>query len=1182
LILLTSISSQIIVNLDDNKSNELITAAYASDSTTTITTITSIDAVYNDDAVDIFPVMGSENASEIMLEAFSLVDKGEYETAIFLFSQIPKDNAEYPRALFVTANLFASLGKYEAAISVLDEVLKINPQFAEAHIIKGTALADLGRYDEAIFEFDKATASNSISAILDLAWYEKGSALTHLGRYDAAIEAYNQALSFKPDYFDALYQKGNILYNLSKHEEALEAYERAISTTDDENGEWQEFDAWYSKARTLDQLGRVDEAIEAYDEALELNPSHADAWFEKAVISFNRGSGYEQEAIEAFNNTLNLEPYNFDALIHKGISEILLGQYNQSYLSFDYATILDPEHAYAWTLKGESLMELGRYEEAIQAYDEALQLSLDDPSIVWNSKGIALAKLGKYENATLAFDEAINTSGDYDEPWNNKGTALVDYGKVLADSGQLVLADQKFNEAIAAYDKALEINHYYFDALMGKGSALFQLGNYSDSIKVYDGALVLRPNYAEALNDKGTSLAKMGEYTQAYEAFSAAINNQPDYLDPLYNQGNVLSDTGDYSNAIDRYKRALNISTNDADTWNNIGLAYLMLGDNYNALVSFENAIKNGPDSAIPWNNIGLVYALDRITWNKSKEAFEKAISIDPNFLVAYSNLGMVLIGLQQYHEAIAQFDRVIDMNDTDVKRWEQRTEIRKDPLMMNLTDMALYGKGNALSFLRLDDDAMDAYDNASQQNYLILNAKGILLNNQDRYEEATGKFNEGIKWIENELGNRGSFATIDPTVDIPTYEKNLDSWKKLAFEGSVDIYNNKGVALNNLGNPFGALAEYGAALGIIKDENMTAFSSSIENVGQDDPNNNSSTTSSANETDTQIIMSNKQSAENARNNLILSFLVAIGLGFGAWFTADKTLGHTTRFYFLLQKKSIMHFIPAKGDIKEEQYFVLPTKSQETKVKGRLSSKLRLISILLLVLATYMFLIEKSDDFLKLITFGSEPPRLKGEDIKNIFIAGSLPDANDSAGRGGDTFLKSAALIIQPQPLQTPLLHHLEIFRIVIWIMTFCLVSFFILPIDIIESSRARLHNTYKNSVSSITTPFQIIFSLAAITTIISIVGDTLISRTLGIPSHYMITILLTAIPLLPLFYMYFRSTYENALTGFQKFLSQRKTIAEKRLEVVPDERSKKDVQVTRLGANNHSRSDETGDKRDN
>lgn len=62
--------------------------------------------------------------------------------------------------------------------------------------------------------------------------------------------------------------------------------------------------------------------------------------------------------------------------------------------------------AIVWNNKGVALSRLGKYAEAIEAYENALLL---DPnySCVWNNKGVVLSRLGKYQEAVEAYDHAL-------------------------------------------------------------------------------------------------------------------------------------------------------------------------------------------------------------------------------------------------------------------------------------------------------------------------------------------------------------------------------------------------------------------------------------------------------------------------------------------------------------------------------------------------------------------------------------------------------------------------------------------------------------------------------------------------------------------------------------------------------------------------------------------------------
>ena len=114
-------------------------------------------------------------------------------------------------------------------------------------------------------------------------------------------------------------------------------------------------------------------------------------------------------------------------------------------------------------------------------------------------KGDALYYQEKYDQAIQYYDKALAIDPNDTYALSSKGYALDGLGK--------------YEEAIQYYDKALAIDPNDSNALNGKGYALDGLGNYTESIQYYDKALAIDPNDANALNGKNLTLKKLGNGT---------------------------------------------------------------------------------------------------------------------------------------------------------------------------------------------------------------------------------------------------------------------------------------------------------------------------------------------------------------------------------------------------------------------------------------------------------------------------------------------------------------------------------------------------------------------------------------------------------------------------------------------------------------------------------------------
>ena len=198
--------------------------------------------------------------------------------------------------------------------------------------------------------------------------------------------------------------------------------------------------------------------------------------------------------------------------------------------------------------------------------------------------GEALQNLGKLEEAIEAYNKALDIKPDYAEAYYNMGIALKDQGKL--------------EEAIEAYNKALAIKPDYAEACSNMGIVLKEQGKLEEAIEAYNKALVIKPDYAEACSNMGIVLKDQGKLEEAIEAYNKALAIKPDYAKAYYNIGITLKDQGKLEEAIDAYNKALTIKPDYADAYYNMGNALKEQGKLEEALAALNKALAINPGSA--------------------------------------------------------------------------------------------------------------------------------------------------------------------------------------------------------------------------------------------------------------------------------------------------------------------------------------------------------------------------------------------------------------------------------------------------------------------------------------------------------------------------------------------------------------------------------------------------------
>ena len=192
---------------------------------------------------------------------------------------------------------------------------------------------------------------------------------------------------------------------------------------------------------------------------------------------------------------------------NKGGSLATLGRHEEAIGCYDQALAIEPQNAALWNNKGVALDDLGRHEEALRCFDQALAIDPRD-TMTWNNKGVSLAALGRFAQATSCFEQALAINPQDAMNWCSKGNALAELGRR--------------EEAIECYDRALAIDPRYAMPWNNKGLALGRLGRFLEAISCFDQALAIDPRYALAWESKGVSLNRVGRREEAARCYEKA------------------------------------------------------------------------------------------------------------------------------------------------------------------------------------------------------------------------------------------------------------------------------------------------------------------------------------------------------------------------------------------------------------------------------------------------------------------------------------------------------------------------------------------------------------------------------------------------------------------------------------------------------------------------------------
>lgn len=278
----------------------------------------------------------------------------------------------------------------------------------------------------------------------------------------------------------------------------------------------------------------------------------------------------------------------------------------QAIAAYNRAVEKAPSFYQTWLARGHVLIDLGDFEEALNSYTKSIE----------NFPYEATQKA--YQNATKEDDktQAKRDLDLYASMWHYKGLALSKLNR--------------YDEAIAAFEKVLEINETDFVAVDLKGFAEMKLGNNEVALASFERAIELNSEYIYAWIHKGDALAKLDRLPDAVAAYEQVLKIQPNYYNAVFHRADVLAEflrrNGDTPAAL---AEILKLNLENSDGLHRLGLAQFGLTDRKGAIATFTEAANRNSNDAAAWAAKGLTLIVDD-RYAEARLAFEKALEINP------------------------------------------------------------------------------------------------------------------------------------------------------------------------------------------------------------------------------------------------------------------------------------------------------------------------------------------------------------------------------------------------------------------------------------------------------------------------------------------------------------------------------------------------------------------------
>jgi tetratricopeptide (TPR) repeat protein len=355
------------------------------------------------------------------------------------------------------------------------------------------------------------------------------------------------------------------------------------------------------------------------------------------IIEFYLEENKIDKAFSACNLALETYPFSLEISLHKAQILANFGRHDEALVLVEKLQLMHPYEKDINYLKANILLLNENYQEALELF-ETIKQQYPEKVEVLIRIGEANQKLGKYSDAITAYEEAIEINGENQELYNELIFCLF-----LTD--QLELKLDYFKDKI-------DQNPYSVIAWYNLGMAYSKLTMWVEAAEAFDFALVINPKYAEAHFNQGNAFMNDEIYESAQKCYKKAIDCGLSTADMYCHLGASFEDNEQYLEAITHYKKAIEIDENWHEGYFGIASSLSEMERYIEAIHFSKKAIKLSPKNS---------YYYLELAENEGKlgneisaeEAYEKAVELDSYNVDAYICWSMYYYGMELYERAI-------------------------------------------------------------------------------------------------------------------------------------------------------------------------------------------------------------------------------------------------------------------------------------------------------------------------------------------------------------------------------------------------------------------------------------------------------------------------------------------------------------------------------------------------
>ena len=160
--------------------------------------------------------------------------------------------------------------------------------------------------------------------------------------------------------------------------------------------------------------------------------------------------------------------------------------------------------------------DAGKFSEAEGYWTELINLYPENAA-GWSNRGNSKISQNRPQDALADYNKSVELAPNFPDPYLNRGAALESLGK--------------WEEAIADYEQVLKINPKDAAAYNNRGNVKGRQGKWQEAIADYEMAMQVDSRFSMAFGNRAIALYEIGQTDQAIKAMKNILRKYPNFTD---------------------------------------------------------------------------------------------------------------------------------------------------------------------------------------------------------------------------------------------------------------------------------------------------------------------------------------------------------------------------------------------------------------------------------------------------------------------------------------------------------------------------------------------------------------------------------------------------------------------------------------------------------------------------